>query len=263
MKIGICVGVQEAPEMIRLAAELGYDYVELPLAPVMELDDEGFSRIKQILADERIDCECMNVFIPAAVRLTGADADEAKIREYANGALARAHDIGAGIVVLGSGGARNIPEGFSREKAFEQLARALVVISGAAAKFGITIAIEPLNRGETNVIHNLGDADKLMKATGRANIKVLLDYYHFMLESDSPDTLRRMLREGKIVHSHFAEPVERAYPKTVKPEYAAIFDLLRSEGYDARCSIEARLGNPGLPRSEMETGLYVLRKMTI
>jgi len=268
MKIGLCVGVpapDDAPsgtDMIRTAAEIGYDYIEMPLASLSELDESEFARVKQKLAAARIACECLNVFLPSKARLTGEGIELSSLRGYVNKALARAHEIGACIVVFGSGGARKIPEGYPYEKAFGQLTDALKTISDTAEKYKIDIVIEPLNHNETNIILGMEEADRLTMAVARPNVKILLDYYHFMLESDSKEALKRLLRDKKIIHTHFAEPAGRVYPNENKPEYADIFSLLKSEGYDARCSIEARLIKPEAPRKEMETGLLVMRKMT-
>ena len=269
MKYGICTGLPAseadlatgAPDMIGLAAELGYDYVEMPLAPLAELGEAEFLQVKQKLASAGIKCECLNIFFPASVRLTGDGADEALAGSYIDRALGRAREIGASVVVFGSSGARNVPEKFPYERAFDQLAGMLRVASAAAERNGIEIAIEALNRNESNIILSLGEADRLAVAAGQPNIKILLDYYHFSVESDSKDVLRRLLREKKIIHAHFADPASRGYPQENKPEYAPTFDILREESYGGRFSIEARLGNPNTPRAEMESGLAALRKI--
>ena len=280
MKIGVCVGLpasvagqtgagqpaaggaKQAPDMIALAAELGYDYIEMPLSPIAALDEARFKNLQNEMAKSKLKCECLNVFFPAKIRLTGGDVNERAIAEYVDLALSRAAAIGAEIVVFGSSGAKNVPDGFPYEDAFKQLVNAAGIISKAAVKHGVKIAIEPLNKKEANIILTVGEADKLMTAAGQPNIYILVDYYHFSLDSDSIDTLRWLTRERKIIHTHFAETVGRAYPREPKPEYSAVFDVLREEGYDARCSIEAGLSNPDDPRAEMEAGLACLRKIT-
>lgn len=272
MKIGICTNIPDYitdgtaagaaradTDIINLAAVLGYDYIELPLAPLADLDGGAFGRVKRYLEAAPLKCECMNVFFPAKIRLTGDGADEAVIAGYADRALAGAAELGAEIVVFGSGGARNIPDGFPYDRAYSQLVGAMRIISDAAEKHGVTIAIEPLNRNETNIIRNVSEAEKLMDAAGRPNIKILMDYYHFMLESDSVDALRRLAGNGCVAHAHFADPDGRVYPSGAKPEYGPVFGALREGGYDVRCSIEARIVNRDAPRAEMEAGLAALR----
>jgi len=269
MKIGVCVGVpggdagSSGPDMLKLAAETGFDYVEMPLAQLMELDAGAFSAVRQKLAEAGVKCESLNVFFPAKVRLTGGVRDEAAIADYIERACARAGEIGARVIVFGSGGAKNVPEGFSHETAFEQIVWAMKMAAGPAERNGLMIAIEALNSREANIILSLADADRLMAAIDSPNIKILLDYYHYMIEADSDDVLRKLLREGKIIHAHYAEASDRTYPAAAKitPEAEAIFKILRDGGYGARCSIEARLLNPDDPRAEMEAGLAALRML--
>ena len=52
--------------------------------------------------------------------------------------------------MFGSGGARRVPEGFPKEDAFEQFVEFGKRIAPEARAHGLTIAIEPLCRDETN-----------------------------------------------------------------------------------------------------------------
>ena len=264
MKIGICTGLpsveNQGPDIIGLAEELGYDYIELPLSPLAEAGEDIYEYVGRRLAVSKLRCECMNLFFPERVRLTGDAVDYGVVETYVERALSRAAGVGADVVVFGSSRARNVPDGFPHEKAYGQLARTLQITSRAAVKHGVRVAIEPLNSGESNIILSLGDADKLLTAAeSPPGIYILLDFYHYMLESDSIDTLKRLARDGKIVHTHIADHVSRGYPMSDKPEYAEVFGALRADGYDARCSVEARFENPEDPRAEMAAGLSLLR----
>jgi len=267
MKIGICVnlpapdGEPKGPDTIALASELGYDYVELPLAPLAELDESGYRRVREKLGEASIKCETFNIFFPARVRLTGENRDEALVAEYIGRALERAGEVGAKIVVFGSSGAKNVPEGFLHEKAFWQIVETMKTAAAAAAKNGVRIAIEALNRKESNIILNLTDSERLMAAVDEPSVKMLFDYYHFAVESDSFELLSRLVKENHIIHTHFADPMRRAYPIEASPEFENVFNTLRGAGYDARCSLEAGLTNPAEPRAEMETALAVMRRL--
>ena len=254
---GVCDGQSAA----RMAAGLGYDYVEMSLAPLAALDGDGFDYVLSELDGARIKCECLNVMFPAGIRLTGGERDEAAIRAYLDAAFARAHKIGAELVVFGSGGARRIPDGYPYGAAFAQLSDTLKMISETAAAYGIQIAIESLNKNETNVILSLSEAERLMAAAGMANVKLLFDFYHFAAESDSVEDLRRLALGGRIIHMHYAEPSDRGVPRGISRENAAVINALKEGGYDARCSIEARLENPGSPLAEMRSGLAALREI--
>ena len=135
--------------------DAGYDYMELPLAQIMELSENSFSELAEEAEKTGLPCECCNNFFPASVRLTGETVDPAKVQEYVKRAIDRAVKLGSRVIVFGSSGAKNVPEGFPYDRAFGQIADALRMIDTYAASAGIHIAIEPLNRQESNIIQNL------------------------------------------------------------------------------------------------------------
>ena len=78
----------------------GFDYVELPIANVMDLDDEAFEALCSKLEELDLKClRCCNLF-PASVRVTGEEADYTKVREYLDKAVARMRKLGAKVVAM-------------------------------------------------------------------------------------------------------------------------------------------------------------------
>jgi D-psicose/D-tagatose/L-ribulose 3-epimerase len=60
-------------------------------------------------------------FVPGEIKLTGPNIDKAKQADYLERALDRMSRLGVHVIVFGSSGARNFPEGFSKRQAFDQL----------------------------------------------------------------------------------------------------------------------------------------------
>ncbi|WMJ87598.1 sugar phosphate isomerase/epimerase family protein [Anaerocolumna sp. MB42-C2] len=243
MKYGCCVNMfgEEADPVgikyITYLAECGYDYVELPLAQVMELSSREFGILKTTLKNNGIGCECCNNFFPASIRLTGENTSPAVIEEYIQKACTRAAELDAKVIVFGSSGAKNVPEGYPMEEAFHQIAEVLKIADKYAFPKEIQIAIEPLNHKESNIIINLSDSKKLMKAADASSIRLLVDYYHFMVEKESIEAIKE--NGADIIHVHFAEQDGRSFPKNPSEDYRLFFDTLRKTGYDSRISIEA------------------------
>lgn len=248
MKLGCCInmlGDEKDPigrSFLPLLKDCGYDYAEIPLAQVMELADEEFAALLSELKTLGLPCLCCNNFFPAGIRLTGNSVNMQEIDGYVRAAMARASLLGAEKIVFGSSGAKNVPEGFSHEKAFLQIAEALKLVDGYAKKIGIQIVIEPLNHLESNIILNLSDGEKLMNAESYENIFLLVDYYHYRKEHDSEEVLKASLKD--IRHVHFAEPEGRCFPGVIREDYRAFFDLLRNGGYDKTVSVEAYSKDP-------------------
>lgn len=249
MKFGCCLNmVSVCPdgtgmEWLRDLAELGYDYAELPLAQMMELDDPAFEVLRRQLKDAGIPCLACNNFFPPMLRLTGAEVDERRIMAYVERALVRAETLGVECVVFGSGPAKRVPVGFSMEEGYHQVVRLLRRVGPAARKHGITVVIEPLRQAECNLINTFAEGVHLARDTDDPNVKVLVDFYHMTVEKE---TVEHLLDDGCrwLHHVHFANPSGRVYPATAaEANYHPFIQTLRAIGYDRSISCEAYAPN--------------------
>ena len=145
-----------------------------------------------------------------------------------------------------------VPEGFDYHRALCQTADALRIIDAFALPAGIRIAIEPLNRRESNIICSLEEGALLMKEADRSSIRLLVDYYHFMMEKESLETLGALTED--IIHVHFAEPAGRSFPTAEQEAYREFFTVLKEKGYNGRVSIEA-YGKE--PEKELEKAVFI------
>ena len=227
-------------EIIEKIAEYGFDYIELPLAQMMEFSDEQFAALKERVNNAKIRCETCNNLFPANMRLTGPMVDKKQIAIYYMRALKRAGELGVEYVVFGSGPAKNVPEGFPMEEGYRQVVNLLKKISLAAKENNITIAIEPLRRQECNLINTFKEGCQLAKEVGSPNVRVLVDYYHLTQEQEP---IQNILDLGKeyLVHTHFARNEGRVYPETMEEDsaYRPFIDALKAIGYKGRVSCEA------------------------
>lgn len=260
MKFGCCVSMNKDDEIgekgIRLLKEYGYDYFEAPLAVLAAMSEEQIEKLEAVIKETGLGCEAMNVFFPGSLRLTGEEVDMGKVEEYVTRALALAGRIGAKTVVFGSAGAKNIPDGFPYEKAYDQLVRELKIIDREAAKNGVTIAIEPLNKKESNFIVSLKEGHELVHAAEFTNIKLLVDFFHFNREQDDPQWI--VDYKDDLVHVHIANPGDRTYPTKPLPEFDEFFEKLKEAGYQGRVSVEG-----GMKNFEEDAKTYIARAKEI
>lgn len=244
IRIGCCLNMIASgksgvgQEYIPLFAHLGYDYVELPLAQLMELSDAEFVAVKKVTSGCNIKVEACNNFFPATHRLTGENANHHAALEYARFALEKAAELGAEIVVLGSSGAKNIPAGFPTEKAREQFVQLLGNISSIADPLGITVAIEPLNKLESNFVNTVTEGYEIAQDVSKPAIGLLADYYHLRMEDEPLSAISEA--GNKLCHIHLAAKKDRVFPKADDGEdYAAFIATLKAGAYSGRISIEA------------------------
>jgi D-psicose/D-tagatose/L-ribulose 3-epimerase len=243
MKFGVCgfLTAKNADgsefELIPAAKKAGYDYIEMPLATVAGLSEAEFTDLKVKVGAGELPVEACNIFFPRSIRLTGPDVDWKAVEAYLELALGRAGQLGAQAIVFGSGGSRQVPEGFPMEEAWLQLVHLLRLTEPIAAKNGTTIVIEPLNDKETNIIHTGSEGFALAKLVDRPHIRLLLDLYHMHLMNEDPGIA--VTARDYVRHAHFAKPEGRCYPAVVEDEFRAFFGGLKRGGYPGRVSIEA------------------------
>jgi D-psicose/D-tagatose/L-ribulose 3-epimerase len=223
-------------DIVEQLATLGYDYIELSLRDLAALSEPAFASLATRLQRAGVPCEACNNFFPAEIRLTGSAADLPAALGYAQAALARAARLGVSIVVFGSSGARNVPAGFPLEAAWAQLRALLSALGPIADGHGITIVIEHLNRGESNILNSIAEGGRMAREVAHPRIRVLADAYHVRQEKEDPAVLAAV---APVAHVHIAQQAERLFPSGDDAELANFFQKLRATGYAQRVSIEA------------------------
>lgn len=242
MKFGVCRGLDDF-ESIKIASEAGIDYYECGFGSLANYDDEKFNVCKDFLNEYNLPCLVANGFIPGDFKVVGDSIDYGVLTEYLDKGFERAKTLGVKKIVFGSGRARSFPEGFSLEKAKEQLAFFLSEYAAPRAeKAGCIIVMEPLRFGESSMIHTVSDGIEIARISQSKNVAGLADLYHVYGNNDSIEGIAEF--KGELLHSHIAEPVKRAYPsakdsKEIVGIYKSFFDALKKAGCET-CSVEAR-----------------------
>jgi sugar phosphate isomerase/epimerase len=234
MLIGCCRAIDQAADV----AAAGFDYLEAGLVSLVpDADDEAFAPVLAQYQASPLPVLAFNLFLPRDLRIVGPEVDEARMKLYTQRALQRAQQIGAKIAVFGSGGARNVPDDFPREKAVAQIVHFLDVVADAADQTDVVIAIEPLNRKESNIINSVAEGVDFARQVNRPKIQVLADFYH-MDEDDEP--LSHLVEyKDWLAHIHVAD-TGRLAPGTGQYPYQEFADGLRAAGYGGLVSIECR-----------------------
>ena len=218
-------------------AAAGFDYIELSLRDIADLPGADLEKLAARLAGAGLACEACNNFFPPTIRLTGPSADKSAILRYGDKALGAAARLGASVVVFGSSGARNVPQGFPLEAAWVQLRGLLSSLGPMAARHGITIAVEHLNRTESNIINSIAEGWLMTREVALPNVRVLADAYHLLHEKEDPKILAAIGPE--LAHVHVAQGEDRTFPAGSGGALGEFFANIRASGYTGRCSIEA------------------------
>ena len=228
--------LEKAPATLKTLSEAGCDFFEFGVGMLCpESPKSLFEGFKDVLSNYSLRAECFNSFIPADLKVTGPGVDKVRLDNYLANATERAAELGGEIIVFGSGGARQVPEGFSRKRAHDQILEFLDAAAKYAREHGLVIAIEPLNRSETNVINSIAEAVQFADELMQPEVQVLVDFYHQMLEGEAFDEI---VRAGeRIVHVHVAD-TDRLYPGSGEYDYGRFAKSLADAGYNKRVSVE-------------------------
>jgi D-psicose/D-tagatose/L-ribulose 3-epimerase len=104
-------------------------------------------------------------------------------------------------------------------------------------EYGVTLAIEPLNRFETYFLNLTEDAVRLCEEVGHDRVGILFDTFHANIEEKSIG--RALERAGRLLrHVHACEN-DRGIPGSGHVEWADVFATLDRIGYDRWMVIES------------------------
>jgi D-psicose/D-tagatose/L-ribulose 3-epimerase len=214
---------------------IGYDGVEIPL---FEGDVAHFARIGAKIKDAGLESTAITV-MPSGRNCVSSDA---KLRETALDHMKWATDCAATLGAKLLCGPFHQPLGeftgkgpTPSEKSFcaevhKQAAR-------YAAKAGVALSVEPLNRFECYFLNTASDAVALVKQVDEPNYGYLYDTFHAHIEEKSQPAAVR-LAGSSINHVHISEN-DRGTPGSGQVNFPAVFAALRNAGYDGWLTIEA------------------------
>jgi sugar phosphate isomerase/epimerase len=233
LKVGVCT------RDVAGAVKYGFDYIEPAAADIAAMSEEDFQRYSDQVLSSPIRCESFNSLIRRPeLKVVGDNVPASALSDYVDACLSRCRKLGASIVVWGSAGSRQVPDGFSRERAKQQIAEFLQMAGGIAGRHRIVIAIEPLRRQESNILNTGAEAVEMVHRVNNPNVRTMIDYFHLRQENEDPGILETAAHE--IVHLHFANSRGRVWPHDLSEDdgYAPFFSRLKESGYSQRISIE-------------------------
>jgi sugar phosphate isomerase/epimerase len=233
------IGIICEAEKDSLVYASGYRYVEESIGrsfSPLTLDWSKFQQRLTLLKQTRTTVYACNLFIPGKLKLVGPDHNQQAVLDYVDTVMHRCKLAGIKFVVLGSGEARKVPPGFDSVLARKQFVDVVGKMALLAEKQGIIIAMENLNRSETNFGNSVLDVLAIAKEINRPGFKVTADIYHMLREDESAQSIKTA--GTWLVHCHIAEEKERAYPGKNAEDFYAYFAALRDIGFTGKIMME-------------------------
>jgi sugar phosphate isomerase/epimerase len=255
MQLGICIDIDN----LNAAKAAGFDYAEMGCHTLMaDKGEADFSPVRKKLLASPLPIEAFNVFVPGALKVTGPDVNLAAVGAHMETVLRRASEVGAKIMVFGSGGARTAPDGWPVEKARAQFVLAARLAGETAARHGVTVALEPLFKKACNFFNRTGQGIAFVDEVAHPNLRLLTDLYHMAWENEPFENL--ILAGPRLAHMHVATPTLPETGTDDGPGYdlPRFLAVLGKTGYRGRISVEDNpklLAKSGLPLETVYTAV--------
>jgi fructoselysine 3-epimerase len=136
--------------------------------------------------------------------------------------------------------------GTDQEQAWDYSRQCLAEIADYAKPKGITIAVEP-TPSDSDLIETAHDAVKLMKETGKDNVKVMFDTIHAFYRGDIISDYIDIMAPY-LAHIHISDK-DRMPPGTFT-DFKPMVEKLKSIGYKEYLTMEIGLGKRGTDISD-------------
>jgi D-psicose/D-tagatose/L-ribulose 3-epimerase len=215
----------------------GYDAVEIPVEDPSLID---LDLVKKALADEGLKAIICGAFGPSRDLTHDDPAFHQTCFTYLDSCLEIASELGAGFVagpMYSAVGKARLVSPEQRKVEWDRAVSNLRKVCRRAGEFGLDLAIETLNRFETDLINTSEDLMRLIVDINEPQAKAVLDGFHLNIEE--PDLESAIRRVGdKLIHVQVSENY-RGTPGTGQTNWAAWKRGLEAINYRGTISIES------------------------
>ena len=215
----------------------GFDTVEIPIEDPSHIDP---AKVKAAADKAGIAigsvCACMG----PGRDFRGSKADQAAAMAYCKALIDQAVILGCPSLigpVYSVVGKADAVESKQQKVEWALVVKNLKVLAAYAAKKGVTICVEPLNRFETDFLNTCDQGLRLIKAVGSPALKLHLDTFHMNIEEKNQAAAIR--KAGKLLGHFHACGSDRGTPGGDHIAWPSIVKALKSVGYKGDVVIES------------------------
>lgn len=244
-------------DIIYKVKEMGFDMVEIALEDLSLVD---LNKVKGALNSTGLECVVCGAFGPTRDIISDDPSIRENAKKYITDCINACSELGshifAGPVYSAVGKTRLIPEEKKRQE-WNLCVETLGQLSDFGQKKGVVIAVEPLNRFETDFINLAQDAVRLVERVNSPSLKVHLDTFHMNIEEKSlGEAVRNTGRH--LYHFHACEN-DRGTPGSGHIPWQEVASALKDIGYDGYIAIESF--TPGV--KEIAKAAAIWRKLEV
>lgn len=216
---------------------MGYDVVEIPVEYPELIDGK---KVKEALLEHGLEPVVCGAFGPTRDLTNEDTAVHKQCFDYLDKCFELCHALDAtfvaGPMYSSVGKARMVPPE-QRRREWDLAVKNLHTVCQQASQQGLMIALEPLNRFESDLVNTAADVMRLVTDINHPAAKVLLDGFHMSIEEkDIGEAIT--LAGDKLLHVQVSENY-RGIPGTGQTPWHQLKEGLEKIGYQGVVSIES------------------------
>jgi D-psicose/D-tagatose/L-ribulose 3-epimerase len=223
--------------LVKKVREMGFDIIEICIEDPATID---VSRINEALKENDLKATICGAFGPDRDASSNDRNIRANAVKYLEACIDAARGLGAPFVagpMYSAVGKTRLLSPDERAKQWSLAVETLKPVADYAGQRGVQLAIEPLNRFETDFINTVEQGLDLVGRVGATNVGLLVDTFHMNIEEkDIPAAIRKA--GSKVFHFHSCEN-DRGTPGAGHVEWKEVVSALREINYQGPVVIEA------------------------
>lgn len=216
----------------RLASS-GYDAIEISGEP----ERYDTRHVRKLLEDAGLRCwGSVTLMLAERDLLAKDEAQRAASVQYVNDCITMVKELGGvEITIVPSTVGKVKPQG-SPEDEWKWAVESLKQCYEHGQREGVKLALEPLNRFETDVVSTTAQGIAVVDAVGHSGLGLLLDTFHMNMED--PSIAGAIRQAGRRLVHFQANESHRGFPGTGHVDWPDVMRALVEIGYDGPISLE-------------------------
>ncbi|MAT93110.1 MAG: sugar phosphate isomerase [Halioglobus sp.] len=226
-----------AVQLVNKAAGMGFDAFTMPVEQPGLIDIDG---MRAVLAEHPLRLYVSGAFGPERDLTHQDERVRRNCLDYIGEVLAICEKLGvtvlAGPAYSATGKRRQLaPQ--QRQREWDLAVSGLTQAGKMAADHGVTLALEPLNRFETDLVNTAQQVKAMVGEIGLSSVGIHLDTFHMHIEEK--DVYAAVMLAGDDLVYVDASESDRGTPGAGQVHWEALARGLRDIGYSGDCIIES------------------------
>lgn len=217
--------------------EWGFDFVEIAVEDPANINPV---LVRKALDDHGLECRSVCAATGPGRDLRGNRKEQVTALEYIKQLIDIAPVLGSSLIagpVYSAVGRAELVSEEEKQKQWISVVKNLKILAADAEKANVKLAIEPLNRYETDFINTCEQALDLIRDVGSDALRIHLDAFHMNIEEKDPALA--ILKAGNKLALLHASGSDRGTPGGDQIDWERIFVALDKINYAGDIVIES------------------------